>query len=263
MAEEAAVGGSPTRAIGARADRSGSALAHNGGVQTVLVVEDERDVRELLCRYLERAGLAAVSASTGAEGLRLLDDHQPDLMLLDLGLPDIDGLELLATAVPRTPVIVLTARTAFDDRITGLTMGAQDYVVKPFSPTEVVLRVQSVLSRAPDGPPDRSGLRVCDGRIAIDEEGHHASLDGQELSLSPGEWALLVALASAPGRVFSRQELVERIHGYTFDGYERAIDSHVKNLRHKLGPQGRDLVETVVGFGYRLECEHPDRKHHG
>ena len=221
-------------------------------MQTVLVVEDEADIRHVLRRYLERAGFSVVTAATGSEALLLVEQMSPDLVLLDLGLPDIDGSEVLIEAAPRIPIIVLTARSAVDDRIAGLRMGADDYVVKPFSPTEVVLRVQAVLGR---GGRDRLAEALGTfggGRLQIDEAGHVASMGGRELALTPHEWGLLVALASAPGRVFSRRELVERVGGYAFDGYERAIDTHVKNLRHKLGPEGQDVIETVVGFGYRL-----------
>jgi len=227
--------------------------AQNGGMHTVLVVEDERDIREVLRRYLERAGLSVLTAATGAEALHLIHSIRPDLVLLDLGLPDIDGAEILATTAPATPVIVLTARSAVNDRIAGLRAGADDYVVKPFSPTEVVLRVQAVLGR---GRATTTGALVQgsfgSGLLRIDESRHEASLAGTDLALTPSEWGVLMVLASDPGRVFSRRELVERVSGYTYDGYERAIDTHVKNLRHKLGSQGRQVVETVVGFGYRL-----------
>jgi DNA-binding response OmpR family regulator len=226
--------------------------SHNEAMQTVLVVEDERDIREVLRRYLERAGLSVLTASTGAEALHLIESIRPDLLLLDLGLPDIDGSEVLASAAPAIPVIVLTARSAVDDRIAGLRLGADDYVVKPFSPTEVVLRVQAVLGRAGRLHELGAVWSFGGGRLLVDEVGHRVTLSGRDVALTPHEWGVLVALASAPGRVFSRRELVERVSGYTFEGYERAIDSHVKNLRHKLGPDGQDVVQTVVGFGYRM-----------
>ena len=226
--------------------------SHNELMQTVLVVEDEQDIREVLRRYLERAGLSVLTASTGAEALRLIESIRPDLLLLDLGLPDIDGSEVLTRAAPSMPVIVLTARAGVDDRIAGLRMGADDYVVKPFSPTEVVLRVEAVLARSARQHEPAALGAFGGGRLQIDEAGHRATFAGRDLALTPHEWGLLLALAAAPGRVLSRRELVERISGYTFDGYERAVDSHVKNLRHKLGPDAQDVVQTVVGFGYRL-----------
>jgi DNA-binding response OmpR family regulator len=229
----------------------------DGFMHTVLVVEDEREIRELLRRYLTRAGLSVLVAATGAEALLKLEEVRPDLLLLDLGLPDIDGSEVLESAAPRIPVIVLTARAGVPDRIAGLRAGADDYVVKPFSPTEVVLRVLAVLARRGQGRPEQA--RSFDGgRLVVDQQRHDASLDGVVLSLTPSEWTLLVTLTGAPRRVFSRQELVERIAGSAFEGYERTVDSHVKNLRHKLAPQGQHIVETVVGFGYRSGVQPDD-----
>jgi two-component system alkaline phosphatase synthesis response regulator PhoP len=225
---------------------------------TVLVVEDDREIRELLRRYLERAGYAAHTTGSGAEAIRLLGSAGVDLVVLDLGLPDVDGLEVLAaarSAGATVPVVVLTARSGLDDRIRGLERGADDYLTKPFSPTELVLRVRAVLSRAgagtgaggPDGAASYGG-----GRLRIDPARHEARLGGTALELTPTEWGLLTTLADAPGRVFSRYELVNRVRGYEFAGYERTIDSHVKNLRRKLGADGAEVVETVLGVGYRM-----------
>jgi DNA-binding response OmpR family regulator len=222
-------------------------------MRTVLIVEDERDIREVLRRYLERAGISVLTAATGAEALQLIESIRPDLVLLDLGLPDIDGSEILATVSGSTPVIVLTARSDAVDRIAGLRRGAEDYVVKPFSPTEVILRIEKVLARSGrPGLPQSVDATFGGGLLRIDEARHHASVADHELALTPHEWAVLVALAGDPGRVFSRRELVEHASGYTFEGYERAIDTHIKNLRRKLGPEGQRVIETVVGFGYRL-----------
>lgn len=222
---------------------------------TVLVVEDERDIRDLLRRYLERAGHSVESTGTGAEALRMLVDHQPDLVLLDLGLPDIDGLEVLTAATRHgSAVIALTARSAVEDRIRGLQLGADDYVTKPFSPQEVVLRVAAVLTRTGNQSAD-AAASFGDGRLLIDEARHEASLAGVPLDLTPSEWGVLVALAASPGRVYSRSELMNRARGYEFAGFERTIDSHVKNLRRKLGPDAAAIVETVLGVGYRLGLE--------
>ena len=219
---------------------------------TVLVVEDERDIRDVLRRYLERAGFAVVTTGSGAEALQMLVNAPADLVLLDLGLPDVDGTEVLRFAHGRVPVIVLTARASVDDRIRGLQLGADDYVVKPFSPTEVVLRVQAVLARGSIADASSDAHSFGAGLLVIDEPMHVVSVDGAAIELTATEWGLLTALASVPGRVFSRYELVNRVRGYEFAGYERTIDSHVKNLRRKLGPQGTAIVETVVGVGYRL-----------
>ncbi len=221
---------------------------------TVLVVEDDRELREVVRRYLERAGHAVHTTGSGAEALRLIDRGGVDLVVLDLGLPDVDGLEVLAATQAHRqeiPVVVLTARSQVEDRIDGLRRGADDYVTKPFSPTELVLRVQAVLHRTRGGGGAGDATTYGGGRLRIDEARHEALLDGDRLELTPTEWGLLTALTGAPGRVFSRYELVNRVRGYEFAGYERTIDSHVKNLRRKLGPTD-DLVETVLGVGYRL-----------
>jgi DNA-binding response OmpR family regulator len=232
-------------------------------VPTVLVVEDERDIRDVLRRYLERAGLSVLSTGTGAEALRLLTSAPPDLVVLDLGLPDLDGTDVLREirAAGHPPVLVLTARSTLEDRIHGLELGADDYVTKPFSPHEVVLRVQAVLHRSGQaaqgaGAPATYG----GGRLRIDEARHEAWLDDRPLEMTPTEWGLLVALAAAPERVFSRYELVNRVRGYEYAGYERTIDSHVKNLRHKLGPGGADVLETVLGVGYRLSLRRDEQR---
>jgi DNA-binding response OmpR family regulator len=221
-------------------------------VATILVVEDERDIRDLLRRYLERAGHSVLTSGTGAEALRLLEGGSIQLVLLDLGLPDIDGYDVLRFAsVLGISVIALTARSSVEDRILGLEKGADDYVTKPFSPQEVVLRVGAVLGRG-SGPADDGIRSYGGGRLVVDRQRHEAALDTSRLDLTPTEWGLLTALAAAPGRVFSRAELVNRVRGYEFTGYERTIDSHVKNLRHKLGDDGSQIVETVLGVGYRL-----------
>ncbi len=223
-----------------------------GDMAVILVVEDERDIRDLLRRYLERAGHSVLSTGSGAEALRLLTTSAPDLMLLDLGLPDIDGIEVLAEAArTTTAVIALTARSSVEDRIRGLQFGADDYVTKPFSPQEVVLRVAAVLSRSNPQTVD-DVMSYGHGVLVIDEARHEARLDGQLLDLTPSEWGILVALAATPGRVSTRAELVNRVRGYEFVGYERTIDSHVKNLRRKLAGHGTEIVETVLGVGYRL-----------
>ncbi|MFE7858430.1 response regulator transcription factor [Streptomyces sp. NPDC057403] len=222
---------------------------------TVLVVEDEKEIRELLRRYLERAGYGVLTTRSGAEAVRLLGERGVDLTLLDLGLPDVDGEEVLREAhgLGDVPVVVLTARTSVEDRIHGLRLGADDYVTKPFSPTEVVLRVGAVLQRARGTAAGAAPVpSYGGGRLRIDEARHEAVLDGTAVELTPTEWGLLTTLAAVPGRVYSRYELVNRVRGYEFAGYERTIDSHVKNLRHKLGARGPELVETVLGVGYRL-----------
>ena len=223
-------------------------------VATVLVVEDERGIREVLRRYLERAGFGVLTTGSGAEALTFLAGPPVDLVLLDLGLPDIDGEDVLREIRLRgsPPVLVLTARGEVADRIRGLELGADDYVTKPCSAREVVLRVQAILHRAEHGVPVPGAARYGGGRLLIDEGRHEVVLDESVLDLTPSEWGILTALASVPGRVSSRYELVNRVRGYEFAGYERTIDTHVKNLRHKLGDSGAEIIETVLGAGYRL-----------
>lgn len=226
---------------------------------TVLVVEDEKDIREVLRRYLERAGFSVLTTPSGAEALGLLPSA--DLVVLDLGLPDVDGTDILREihALGSLPVIVLTARSSTEDRIRGLELGADDYVTKPFSPHELVLRVRAVLHRFGGVPAADAEASFGDGRLRIDAGLHKAWLDGNLLDLTPTEWDLLDAVAASPGRVYSRYELVNRVRGYEYAGYERTIDSHIKNLRRKLGPGASDVVETVTGVGYRLGLRRDER----
>ncbi len=225
--------------------------------QTILVVEDETKIRSLLRGYLERAGYSVLTTGSGAEALTLVASASPDLILLDLGLPDVPG-ETVAREVRRagrTPILMLTAKAGEEDRIGGLELGADDYVTKPFSPQEVVLRVQAILRRAAgDVGTGAPGLRSFgDGELTIDEDRHEARVRGEAVELTPSEWSLLVAMAGAPGRVYSRTELINRTRGYEFAS-ERAVDSHVKNLRRKIevDPHEPRIVETVLGAGYRL-----------
>jgi DNA-binding response OmpR family regulator len=222
---------------------------------TVLVVEDDKEIREILRRYLERAGYTVATTASGAEALRAAGAGGVDLIVLDLGLPDVSGDEVLSAVreAGRIPVLVLTARATLEDRIRGLRLGADDYVTKPFSPTEVTLRVRAVLARTrEDAAAADTAACYGDGRLRIEEARREVTMDGAPLDLTPTEWGLLTALAAVPGRVYSRYELINRVRGYEFAGYERTIDSHVKNLRHKLGPSGPDVVQTVLGVGYRL-----------
>jgi DNA-binding response OmpR family regulator len=224
--------------------------------QSVLVVEDEAKIRQLLRSLLERDGLEVVSTGSGAEAIELARTTHPDLVLLDLGLPDVPGEEVAREirADSPVPIVMLTAKAAEEHRIRGLELGADDYVTKPFSPRELVLRVHAVLRRvggrdATDGPVSFGG-----GELLLDEERHEAVVRGEVADLTPTEWGILTALARVPGRVYSRYELINRVHGYEFEGYERTIDSHVRNLRRKVerDPHAPMIVETVLGAGYRL-----------
>lgn len=228
---------------------------------TVLVVEDERKLRELVRSYLERAGFTVLSTESGAEALTLAAAAAPDLVVLDLGLPDIAG-ETVARelrAAGTTPILMLTAKSAEEDRIAGLELGADDYVTKPFSPRELVLRVQAILRRG--GPASERGVASYgDGTLVIDEPRRLVTVRGASAELTPTEWGILVTLASVPGRVYSRFELINRVRGYEFEGYERTVDSHVKNLRRKIedDPGNPRIIQTVLGGGYRLGVARDD-----
>jgi len=231
---------------------------------TVLVVEDERKLRDLVRSYLERAGFTVLSTGSGAEALTMADAAAPDLVILDLGLPDVPGESVArelrtAAATGTTPILMLTAKTAEEDRIRGLELGADDYVTKPFSPRELVLRVQAILRRG--APAAAQGITSYGGgELVIDEPQRQATVRGTAVALTPTEWGVLVALATVPGRVYSRFELINRVRGYEFEGYERTVDSHVKNLRRKVedDPGNPRIVQTVLGGGYRLGLARDD-----
>jgi len=228
---------------------------------TVLLVEDERKLRDLVRSYLERAGFTVLSTESGAEAITLAASAAPDIVVLDLGLPDVSG-ETVARevrAAAATPILMLTAKANEDDRIAGLELGADDYVTKPFSPRELVLRVQAILRRgapvARQGPASYGG-----GLMLIDEQRRMVMVHGTMADLTPTEWGILVALATVPGRVYSRFELINRVRGYEFEGYDRTVDSHVKNLRRKIedDPGRPQIVQTVLGGGYRLGLTRDD-----
>ena len=230
---------------------------------TILLVEDERKLRDLVRSYLEQAGFAVLSTGSGAEALSLAASASPDLMILDLGLPDVTGetvaRELRASGTATMPILMLTAKSGEEDRVRGLEAGADDYVTKPFSPREVVLRVQAILRRRGQSAAEES-VSFGAGALVIDEARHLVTVRGEVADLTPTEWGILLALANVPGRVYSRFELINRVRGYEFDGYERIIDSHVKNLRRKIerDPGEPEIVRTVLGGGYRLDLDRDD-----
>jgi DNA-binding response OmpR family regulator len=227
--------------------------------QCVLVVEDERKIRDVLRSYLEHDGLSVISTDSGAEAISLARSAGPDLVLLDLRLPDVPGEEVAREirTFSTVPIVILTAKAEATDRIAGLELGADDYVTKPFSPREVVLRVRAILRRTDPGPQAGGAASFGAGLLSIDEPRHQVSVGGVPVELTATEWGLLTTLAGTPGRVFSRAELINRVRGYEFEGYERTIDTHVKNLRRKLD-EHQSMIETVVGVGYRLALR-PDQ----
>jgi len=230
---------------------------------TILLVEDERKLRDLVRSYLERAGFTVLSTESGAEALSLAASATPDLLVLDLGLPDVSG-ETVARevrAAGHVPILMLTAKSSEEDRVAGLELGADDYVTKPFSPRELVLRVQAILRRGSQaGGIDEGTTSYGHGTLVIDEPRRVVTVRGSVVELTPTEWGILLALAGVPGRVYSRFELINRVRGYEFEGYERIVDSHIKNLRRKTErDQGSpEIVKTVLGGGYRLGLTRDD-----
>jgi two-component system alkaline phosphatase synthesis response regulator PhoP len=228
--------------------------------QRILVVDDDTEIVRLLRAYLERAGFQVLVAYDGEAALHTLRRERPDLMLLDLMLPDRDGWDV--TRVVRSdnslkaiPIIMLTARVEDQDKIVGLELGADDYVTKPFNPREVTARVRAVLRRAQGEPAPPKTVRA--GSLLIDLDQHRVEADDQPITVTPTEFSLLCALAKHPGRTLTRLELIEQGVGYGYDGLERTVDSHIKNIRHKLIKAGIDpsLIETVFGVGYRLTLQ--------
>lgn len=225
------------------------------GTATILVVDDERKIRDLVRSYLEREGYAVLVADTGQRALEAVERTHPDLVVLDLMLPDVTGEEVARSvrAHSNLPIIMLTAKAGEEDRVAGLRLGADDYLPKPFSPRELVARVEAVLRRGGGARAD-APLSFGAGALVIDREAREVWREGEPVGLTRSEFDLLLALASHPGRVFSRYELVTRVQGYDYEGYERTIDVHVKNLRRKLGddPKSPRYVLTVTGVGYKF-----------
>jgi len=221
-----------------------------------MVVEDEFKLRDLVRAYLEREGLDVYPTGSGVEALAHASRQELDLVILDLGLPDVPGTDVARNirAESDVPILILTARSDERDRIAGLELGADDYVTKPFSPRELVLRVNAILRRGRSTSTTTGPASYGRGHLLIDEDRREVIVGGQAVELTPTEWGLLLALARVPGRVYSRYELINRVRGYEYEGYERTIDSHVKNLRRKLegDPRSPRIIETVLSAGYRL-----------
>lgn len=222
----------------------------------ILLVEDEKNIRDAVAAYLERAGYWVTPAADGQEAVDAFSLHQFDLVILDLMLPRLPGEKVcrIIRDTSDVPTIMLTAKGEVEDRIVGLELGADDYLIKPFSPRELVARVRALLRRAHiDSEPQREVLDF--GGLTIDLNGHKVLVNDEEVDLTASEFKLLTTLSRYPGRVYSRMELVEKVLGYDFEGYERTIDSHVKNLRAKIGddPRNPRWIYTVHGVGYRFE----------
>jgi DNA-binding response OmpR family regulator len=225
--------------------------------KTILVVDDEENLRKLVKAYLEQADFRVVTAKNGREALFLARQEKPDLIVLDLMMPEMDGYEFIRVhrKERETPIVLLTARVEDADKVLGLELGADDYVTKPFSPRELTARVRAVLRRAGQAPQEPELLRA--GDVVLDRAARSVKAGGRGLDLTPSEFDLLATLMAAPGRAFTRLELLERVQGEAYEGYERTIDVHVKNLRAKLenDPRHPRYIETVYGVGYRFAAE--------
>jgi two-component system alkaline phosphatase synthesis response regulator PhoP len=223
--------------------------------ETILVIDDEPKIVKTVRAYLETAGFRVVMANDGRAALTVYRHEKPALVILDLGLPGMDGLDVARTLRRESdvPIIMLTARVDEADKLIGLELGADDYVAKPFSPRELVARVRAVLRRT-GGEREAAPPPIVAGGVAIDVERRQVTVGGREIELTPTEFDLLAVLARHPGRVFTRVELLDKVQGYAFEGYERTIDAHVKNLRQKIESDPKDprYVLTVYGVGYKF-----------
>lgn len=221
---------------------------------TILVIDDEKDLIELVRYNLEKEGYDVIAAYDGQSGLEVVKKHRPDLVVLDLMMPGLDGLQVCQRlrADPRSsriPVIMLTAKATEADRVVGLEFGADDYIIKPFSPREVVARVKAVLRRSAPQQDDRQVIR--NGELEIDLSGHEVNFKGQRVGLTATEFRILEFLAARPGRVFSRDEIIDAALGNDTSVFDRTVDVHITAIRRKLGA-GAEQIETVRGFGYKF-----------
>lgn len=225
--------------------------------KTIMVVDDEERLVSLLKSYLGQEGFRVVTAPNGREALFVARQEKPDLIVLDVMMPEMDGYEFMRQhrKEHETPIILLTAKIEDTDKVLGLELGADDYVTKPFSPRELAARVRAVLRRVGKTPPQAEVLRVAG--IVLDRGKHLITVNERTVSLTPSEFDLLAILMSAPGRVFSRLQLLDHVQGTAYEGYERTIDVHVKNLRAKIEPEPRRsrYIQTVYGVGYRFTAE--------
>lgn len=220
----------------------------------ILVVDDKHELRTLLKSYLAQEGFDVVTANDGQEALHVARHEKPNLIILDLMMPEMGGYEFMRhyNREADTPVVILTAKIDENDKVLGLELGADDYVTKPFSPRELTARVRAVLRRAEKQTSSQEVLRL--GPIELDWAGRITTVNGQVVELTPSEFSLLATLMGSPGRVFSRLELLDRLQGAAYEGYERTIDVHIRNLRAKVEPDASNpqYIETVYGAGYRF-----------
>ncbi|MBC7246856.1 MAG: response regulator transcription factor [Actinobacteria bacterium] len=236
---------------------SGAGKPRRGGAvrkDRILIVDDEKDIVSFVRAYLEREGYPTLVAYDGETALRLWREHRPDLVVLDILMPMLDGYAFCREVrkLSRVPIIILSARAEEEDRVRGLELGADDYVIKPFSPRELVARIRAVLRRS---RAEREAL-LCVGPLVIDRRNHLVTACEREVVLTPTEFAILAALAAAPGNVLSREKILHEVQGDLYGGYDRNVDTHVKNIRRKLKDAAGEwgFIETVYGVGYRLQA---------
>lgn len=222
--------------------------------KTILVIDDAPNIRTLISSYLEQEGYHVVSAANGRLGLQVAAQEKPDIIILDLMMPEMGGYEFMREyrKESNTPIIILTARLEEDDKVIGLELGADDYVTKPFSMRELNARVRAVLRRMYPEPAPGDRLSVAD--IVLDRDDHIVTVAGRRVDLTPSEFSLLEALMLKPGHVYTRLDLLDHLQGNTYEGYERTIDVHIRNLRSKIEPDAKKprYIETVYGAGYRF-----------
>jgi DNA-binding response OmpR family regulator len=222
--------------------------------QTILIVDDEKRLVSLVQSYLTQEGYRVVTAYNGKDALPIAQKEKPDLIILDIMMPEMNGYDFMRAhrSISDTPIIMLTAKVDDDEKVIGLELGADDYVTKPFKPRELMARVRNVLRRVGKSEATAKTLRVSD--ITLDRDSREVQVVDHSVDLTPSEFDLLAALMSAPGRVYSRLDLLDVIQGVRYEGYERTIDTHIKNMRAKIEPDPRNprYIETVYGVGYRL-----------
>jgi two-component system, OmpR family, alkaline phosphatase synthesis response regulator PhoP len=226
-------------------------------MKTILVVDDEPKIVQLARDYLEHAGFAVLTAADGPAAIRASRSSKPDLIVLDLGLPQLDGLDVTRSLRKdsNVPIIMLTARSEESDKLIGLELGADDYITKPFSPKELVARVRTVLRRSEAAATENDLIRIAD--LTLDVPRLRLTVGDHPIELTTTEFQLLTTLARQPGRIFTRSQLLDAVHGIAFESYERAIDAHIKNIRRKLEPNPREprYILTVYGMGYKFADE--------
>lgn len=222
----------------------------------ILAIDDEEKILDVIKAYLEKEGYTVLTETNGANALNTFKSANPDLVVLDLMLPGMSGEEICSKirAVSKVPILMLTAKVSEDDKVYGFTIGADDYLTKPFSPRELAMRVKAILRRTKDDLPLNDIFTFNDGDLVIDTRSYEVKKKGRIVNLTPNEYKLLTVMAQNPNKVFTRSELIEKAFGYDFDGFDRTIDAHIKNLRQKIedDPKNPTYIKTVYGAGYKF-----------